>query len=307
MSFDDTVVAYRWDHWYFTKPRYQEINRLETAVESGEPFLLLPEAGVNLGVVLVHGFLASPAEMRRFSEKLKALGYPVIGVRLKGHGTSPCDLRERSWQEWLESVRQGFSMISAFAERICLVGFSTGGALALKFAAEHPEGLAGVAGISVPLKFRSQKIRLVPLLHSANQFVRWVGSGKGVMPFHPNDSENPHINYRSIPIRGLYELRHLVEELQVSLPNIRCPVALLQGTEDPLIDPASAELIYDKLGSKEKTLTMIPSGRHAILYDDIGGTQEAIEAFLKALASDPSSRRPPKMLLPITVPAETCG
>ena len=78
MHFDDELAAHAWDRQSFSKPQHQEINRQETATRSGAPFLLLPEPARNLGIVLVHGFLASPAEVRSFGSRLEALGHPVI-------------------------------------------------------------------------------------------------------------------------------------------------------------------------------------------------------------------------------------
>ncbi|MFQ5930904.1 MAG: alpha/beta hydrolase, partial [Nitrospiraceae bacterium] len=244
-----------------------------------------PEKGKELGVVLVHGLLASPAEVRSFGEKLKALGYPVIGVRLKGHGTSPWDLRERSWQDWLESVRRGYEVMSAFVRRICLVGFSTGGALVLRMAADRLEDLAGVVAISVPLRLRDRNLIFVPLVHGANQVVRWVSSFEGFMPFRQMDSEHPHINYHNVPIRCLYELKRMVDELEERLPDVQCPVTLIQGADDPVVDPSGAELIRNKLGSTQKSLVMVPATRHGILYEDIGDTHERALLFLTALCS----------------------
>ena len=284
MRFDDELMAYAWDQRYFSKPRYAEINNQETATESGQPFLLLPEEGRPLGVVLVHGFLASPAEVRPFGEELKSLGYPVMGVRLKGHGTSPWDLRERSWQDWLESVRRGYEILSAFVPRICLVGFSTGGALSLRLAADCPEGLLGVAALCVPLKFRDRGMVFVPLVHGANRLISWVSSFEGIMPFRARESEHPPINYRSIPVHGLYQLQQLVDEMDQRLPDIQCPVTLIQSTDDPVVEPRSAELIHDRLCTEKKNLVMVPAMRHGILYEDIGETRKTILSFLDALS-----------------------
>ena len=92
---------------------------------------------VDLGVVLVHGFLASPAELKAFGERLAALGHPVIGVRLSGHGTSPWDLRDRNWQSWLDSVWRGYRIMSHIAQRRDL----SDPRLVLEFARHLPEGL----------------------------------------------------------------------------------------------------------------------------------------------------------------------
>ena len=174
-------------------------------------------------------------------------------------------------------------MLSAFARRICLVGFSTGGGLSLLLAAERPDRLVGVAAISVPLKFRDRSLILVPLVHRANRLVRWVSSFEGIMPFGPTKPEHPHINYRNKPIRGVYELQRMLDELEERLPDVQCPVTLIQGTDDPTVDPKSAELIHDKLGTSKKNVVMVPSNKHGILYEDIGDTQELIVSFLAAL------------------------
>jgi len=287
LRFDDERIAHAWDRLQFTKPRHRMINDQETATENAEPYLLMPRRPRPLGIVLVHGFLASPAELRRFGEKLYALGYPVLGVRLKGHGTSPWDLRERSWQDWTASVRRGHDIMSAFASRVALVGFSTGGALSLCLAAEQDIPLAGVAAVSVPYRFRDKHMRYIPLVHGANRLVRWVSSFEGIMPFRINDSENPHINYRHMPIRALYELTLLTGELDARLPRVRCPVCLLQGTEDPVVDPSGAPLVRELLGGEKVSLTMIPSQYHGIVHRDVGETHATIVRFIEGLLPEP--------------------
>ena len=283
LLFDDEMTAFAWNKRYFSLAQYRDINDQETATANAEPYLFLPEKPKGLGIVMVHGFLASPAELRGFAEKLKAEGYPVIGVRLKGHGTSPWDLRGRSWKDWMDSVRRGYRIMQAFADRICLVGFSTGGALSLILAAERPDRLAGVAAVSAPLKFRNRNLIFVPLIHGANKLVRWVSSFEGVMPFRANISEHPDINYRNMPVRGLYELRLMADELKRRLKDVQCPVTIVQSTGDQVVNPRSGERIRRRLGSAEKTLHMIASDHHGILNEDIGGSQELVAAFIRSL------------------------
>jgi len=285
MRFDDELIGYEWDRLQFSKPRHREINDAETATESGEPFLLMPQKPRPLGVVLVHGFLASPAEIRDFADELFALGFPVLGVRLKGHGTSPWDLRERSWQDWQDSVRRGFSIMAELAPRVALVGFSTGGALSLILASERPARLAGVVAASVPMKFQDRGMRFVPLVHGANRLVRWVSSFEGIKPFQSNESEHPHINYRQMPVRGLYELTVLVDVLKASLAQVACPVTLLQGSDDPVVVPESGASLLESLAHVPVELRMVDSHRHGILNEDIGDSRATVLASLDAWAN----------------------
>ncbi|WP_260294794.1 alpha/beta fold hydrolase [Sedimenticola hydrogenitrophicus] len=281
--FDDERVAYRWDKASFSKPRHQELNSKETATRSAEPFLILPEQPNRLGIVLVHGFLASPSEVKQFADKLGHLGYAVIGPRLKGHGTSPWDLRERGWKEWLASVQRACHIMRQHCEDICLIGFSTGGALSLLQAAEQPDGLAGVVAISAPIKFRNKNMIFVPLVHHANRLVSWLRAYEGIMPFRPNDTEHPDINYTSMPVHALFELRLMVTQLVKRLPDVHCPALIIQGDEDPVVVPESANRVYEKISSKLKRLEFVHSQRHGILNENIDNTQGIIIQYLKAL------------------------
>jgi esterase/lipase/1-acyl-sn-glycerol-3-phosphate acyltransferase len=283
LLFDDELRSFRWCRGHYSKPKHAHINDQETATEDAEPYLFVPDDSEKTGVVLIHGLLSSPAELRAYGESLAALGYPVIGVRLCGHGTSPWDLRDRSWQDWLASVRRGYEIISAFSDQVCMIGFSTGGALALRLAAEKPEKLAGVAAVSAPVKFHNRNLIFVPVLHGINKLVEWATSQEGIVPFRLNESEHPDINYRNIPIRGLYELRRLIDDMTDRLADVTCPVMVAQGTEDRVVDVKSAHIILEKIASTDTSLHLIPSRRHGILSEDIGGTQELTTSFLKSL------------------------
>ena len=59
---------------------------------------------------------------------------------------------------------------------------------------------------------------------------------------------------------------------------------MIQGTEDQIVDPKSAEIILDRIASAETSLHMIPTKRHGILNEDIGGTQELVTSFLMSLS-----------------------
>ncbi len=281
--FDDEVRAWSWNRAKFKDPKYDAINQQETATADSRPYLLLPNGQTRFacGVLLVHGFLASPAELRELGDKLSALGYAVMGVRLSGHGTSPHELQKRTWSDWLASVRRGYEILSPFCEQVIIVGFSTGGALSAIHAANHPEKLAGLVLAATPLKFRNRNLMFVPLLYGANKLMGWMPSAQELLSFRPNDSEHPDINYRNIPIGGLHQLRQAVAEMQRRLPDLECPTLVLQGDGDQVVDPASASMIH-RLASKatEIDVQMVTSGRHGIVTENIDNTQNRIIDFI---------------------------
>ena len=281
--YDDEIKSLEWDKTIYGKRKHFEINSRETASADPSPFFFVPDKPKRLGIVLIHGFLASPAEVRSVGEELHELGYITLGVRLKGHGTSPWDLRDRSWKDWMRSVERGRDIIEAFVDEYAVVGFSTGGSLALVTAADRPESIAGIVAINSPVKFRNKNMLFVPLMHGANRVVRWLSSYEGVMPFRPNESEHPSINYRHMPLRGLYELKRLAGHLNSILPEIKPPVCVIQALSDRVVDPKSATIVHKKASSTVKELHWVESERHGILNEDIGETRKWVIEFLERL------------------------
>ena len=285
LLFDDELRSFAKSKKSFTGPRQAAINGQETASKSGEPYFIVPQRPSKPGVVLVHGLLASPAELRGLGQRLADMGHPVLGVRLKGHGTSPWDLRECGWQDWLSSVRRGYEIMSLTTQEVLIVGFATGASLALQLAATQPPGLVGVVAVSAPLGFRPRSVAFASLIHGLNKLSEWVYIQDGVKPFLPRDSEHPDIDYRNVPVRCLVELRKAADGLDRCLGQVVCPVTIIQGTDDPIVDPASARLIHDRIGSRRKSLHMIPSQRHGILSGDVAGTQSLVISLLGSLST----------------------
>ena len=294
LLFDDELRSFAKCKHSFTEPRHAAINGQETASQSGEPYFIVPARPSKPGVVLVHGLLASPAELKALGLRLADRGHPVLGVRLKGHGTSPWDLRECNWRDWLASVRRGYEIMSHLTEEVLIIGFATGASLALHLAASRPPGLVGVVSVSAPLSFRPRSVAFASLIHGLNKLSEWVYVQDGVKPFIPRDPEHPDIDYRNMPVRGLVELRKVADELKRCLPQVICPVTIIQGSDDPIVDPASARLVHDRIGSVEKSLHMIPSQRHGILHEDIAGTQALIVSLLDAMAAPLIQTTPPR-------------
>lgn len=289
--FEDECRTLAWEKQTYSKPLFADINQEEIAVADPTPFFIQPLAlssvegklANGFGVLLIHGLLASPAELRTYGEYLVGQGYTVMGVRLKGHGTSPYALRDQRWEDWYGCVQRGFKILNAHCSRIFVVGFSTGGALGLKLAAEQYPEIMGVTAVSVPLKFVNPAYMLVPLLHGTNKFVGWVSAYEGVKPFIDNEPEHPNINYHNIPVRALYELRLLIAEIDEIMPKISLPTLILYGDEDPIVSPKSAPIIMERLGSKYKRIQAIKSNRHGILMENIDNTWHVIDNFFNEL------------------------
>lgn len=288
--FNDECRHLAWERHAYNKPRFDDINSQETATADPMPFFLQPKPkhANGIGVLLIHGLLASPAELRDYGDYLVKQGYTVLGIRIVGHGTSPYALREQTYEDWYASVVRGFTMLKAYTPRLFVTGFSTGGALALKLAAEHHPEIIGVIAAAIPIKFVDYAFMLVSLLHGTNTLVDWVSAYEGVKPFIENDPEHPDINYRHIPIKSLYELRRLIHNLHDCLPLCTSPVLVIHGDHDPVVAVKSAHKVMDALIHSNKQLKIVNSTRHGILMENIDNSWAVIDAFMLTTKNSPT-------------------
>ncbi len=91
----------------------------------------------------------------------------------------------------------------------------------------------------------------------------------------------------------------LTDELKRRLPDVACPVTIIQRADDHVVDPNSGELIVENVGSEVKSLHMISSKRHGILNENTGGTQELLVSFPTSLpATEPASPKKAARLAP---------
>lgn len=230
----------------------------------GEPFFL-HNVFNKKGVILVHGYMAAPKEVRLLADKIYKAGYSVYGVRLRGHGTTPEDLSGRRWQDWNESVNRGYVVMKNSVNEFAVAGFSTGAGLALLQAIQKGPKLKAIISISAPLRLQDIRASFTGALSFFNTILKKFKIEKGKMEFVPNSPENPDINYSRNPINGTYELGKLMKHVEKDLPLINIPALIIQATGDPVVNPQSADEIYSKISSQDKELIKIKSDRHGIV------------------------------------------
>ncbi len=147
-----------------------------------------------VGVLLVHGYLASPEQMRPLLEHLSRQGITVYNVRISGHGTSVLDLASRTWRDWYYSVRYGYTILSRMVDEVFVCGFGMGGLLGWLLSAANPPGLSGIVSISAAMRPKGRYAAAVPIVDAADHLLRkmrlkerpieFVEQGIGKSPLH---------------------------------------------------------------------------------------------------------------------------
>lgn len=251
-------------------------------ISVGMPFLIKGKSK-DIGVVLSHGYMAAPLEVKELARHLGGLGFWVYVPRLKGHGTAPEDLATRTYQDWRDSVDQGYAIISNICKRVVAGGFSTGAGLALDLAVRVKE-VSGVFAVSAPMRLKDFSARFAPAVDMWNRLMGRARQQGAKKEFVENRPENPHINYLRNPISGVVEVDRLMDELEPRLSDLNVPTLVVQSRGDPVVDPRGSRKIFDRIGSIEKEYLLFNFDRHGILLGEGAlKVHKAIGEFIKRL------------------------
>jgi len=131
-------------------------------MSGGESFFF---RGGSTGVLCLHGFMASPAEVRWLGKHLADLGCTVYGPRLPGHATDYHDMTRHRWQDWYTAVEDALGILRSQCERVFVVGHSMGGMLGLLLAANAQ--VDGLAALATPITFANRSM-------AAAHWAKWI-------------------------------------------------------------------------------------------------------------------------------------
>ena len=235
--------------------------------DTGSPIFLEAE-GSEYGVLLMHGYLAQPEEVRQFAEFLYSKGYSVFVPRLPGHGTTPEDLRNRSREDWYLASRRGYRIIRECAPKIIACGFSMGAGLALLNAARRRGDFCAVVSVSAPVHMKGWGLRHAGFIHALQRLSAAVGLRliPALLDHHP---ENREINYLQNPVHGLAQLASLMRHAADELDRITLPICAIQADEDPVIEKDSLDLIMRNVKSAVREKHLLKGKVHGIVRGEM--------------------------------------
>jgi carboxylesterase len=221
----------------------------------GEAFLW---EGGPTGVLLVHGYTATTAEVRPLARDLYRQGYAVAGPLLPGHNTYPEDANRYRWRDWARTAEESYRQLAARCRRVIVGGESTGALLALYLASEHPE-VAAVLAYAPALKLKMSVLQ-TSLIRVLAPFVPYIRKGEmGDDPLWQG--------YTVYPLKGARELLRLQRQVRRRLPQVNRPVLIVQGRLDATVAPSAPEIIHREVRSTVKELRWMPESQHCVIID----------------------------------------
>jgi carboxylesterase len=216
--------------------------------EPGEAFLML------------HGWTGSPAHFRLAAEFVNSHGYPVVVPRLAGHGTSIDAMMDTGWEDWVETALEAFLDLADANERVHVVGLSMGGIIGLLLAATNE--VASITTINSPQRLRSRRAWMARMYRGSRRIRLAAPSADP-----PGEAANYWVQYGDSPVGTLPDLLDLMAAARRSLGRVTAPALVIQSLVDETVRPASAKIIYDRIGSADKRIIWLQRSRHVALLD----------------------------------------
>jgi len=227
----------------------QHTNMMKNPQLDGDAFLI---EGNDIGVVLLHGFTATTAEVRLLADYLRGFGYTLAAPLLPGHGTQPAELNKTSWLDWYAAAEGAYLELRGKCTKVFVCGESMGALLALLVASRYPQ-VDGVIAVAPALQIRG-----IGLSRIMQYFVKF-------RPKNQAEDNLPWKGYTVYPVRGLAQVAKLQNVVQKELENITQPLLVFMGGKDASIHPESGKIIIDAVRSSEKELIYMPDSPHVML------------------------------------------
>lgn len=238
----------------------------------------LPTNEPRAVLLVVHGLADHSGRYANLVNYFVPLGYAIYGFDQRGHG------RSQGLRGSVEDFSDFVNDLDIFVHivrnkhrknKIFILAHSVGGTISTAYAISHQDKFDGLIlsgatlkpGASVPsgliavapiLSLLIPKVGLYTIDASA------ISSDKSVVAAYIND---PLVYRGKIRTRLGMEIIKTMQALPSKMSRIRLPLLILYGTADRLSEPKGSQMIYERTGSKDKTLKSYEGLYHEIFNE----------------------------------------
>jgi len=224
-------------------------------------------------VALAHGLGEHSGRYRNVVDWLVPRGYAIYALDHRGHGRSGGRRGHLDrFSDYLDDLQQciGLAAEQEPGRPLFLLGHSLGGIIALAYAIERPQGLRGVIASSPGLRRRFDvpplKLFLGNLMSriwpAFTQRSGLPASGLSHDPQVALDYLGDKLVHDLVSARLFSEITKAGDGVLAHAGDLHLPCLLLQGADDPIVDPQGTREFYDRAGSADKTLHLYPGFYH---------------------------------------------
>jgi acylglycerol lipase len=235
----------------------------------GEPKAVLP---------IVHGLGDHSGRYLNVVNHFVPLGYVVYGVDHIGHGKSD-GAREfvESFDDFSDTLTAYLSMVREWqpGKPVFLLSHSIGGLIATYFLLDHQAEFQGAIFSAPVVKVASHVSQMTVFMART---LSLLAPKAGVLPVDPGTLsrdpdvvkayiDDPLVFHGKTTARLSAEMLRALNRVSAETSKITLPFLAMQGGDDRLVDPDGAKILYDRAGSKDKTLKIYEGLYHEIFNE----------------------------------------
>lgn len=235
----------------------------------------LPDGEVKAVLFLVHGVGEYCGRYMNVVNRFVPLGYAIYGLDHIGHGKSDGE-REGivRFEDYTEPLKTYYKMVTGWqpGKPVFIYGHSLGGLITSLYLLDHQSDFKG-AIISAP----SVKVpaNISPLTVTMGKIISVIAPKAGLVGLDTSylshdkavvDAYNadPQVFHGKMPARLSAETLRAMMRVTAEAEKISLPMFILQGSGDIIVDPAGAQMLYEKASSKDKTLKIYEGFYHEV-------------------------------------------
>ena len=227
-------------------------------------------------VLLLHGFTGHSADVRMLGRFLQKKGYTSHAPIYRGHGVEPEKLIETKPEDWWEDVIKAYEHLQDLGyEEIAVAGLSMGGVLGLKLATVRK--VKAVIPMCAPMFFDNK----TQLTKGFQMFARQYKQ------LEKKDAEtiDEEVTTLMASSKSLFEeIKQAIEAVAKVVDCVYTNTFVIQARNDQMINPKSADYIYDKVATDEKKIKWYEESGHVItMGKEKEQLHEDIYMFLESL------------------------
>ena len=215
-------------------------------------------------VITCHGFTGYPSEMDLLGKSIKENGFTWLNLQLPGHNTNPQDLREKTWIDWVEYVRNEVRACLLKYDEVFFTGLSLGGVMTLFVLENFPKVKAG-ATMSAPMQIFNPLQKLLIKLPFVGFWVK--RSDDDIRDINDNTQREHHQAYLTFHTDSAKEVDKLVQNVRLNLAKITQPIIVVHSLKDKMVTPDNANIIFSNVSSEIKSKLIVENSGHVLTRD----------------------------------------
>ena len=202
--------------------------------------------GSSCAVLLLHGIGGSPAHFRELIPVIPA-SFSVYNVLLDGHGGTVEDFSRSSMKKWKAQVSRLLETLLSRHQRVYIVGHSMGTLFAIRGAVEHPDRIAGLFLLCVPLRVHLPLSTVATSLRATRPRLREGDRAARELIDDCSICLTPNLLRYLGWIPRFWELLLEIRRVRGMLPKLRTPCMSFQSQPDGTADAIFGAVVADHL------------------------------------------------------------